>query len=417
MLLPKFLKKEKEETPVEGQKTSSGKSCLIKVFLVEDDLIIGKALQFALEKQHNYDVTLFTNGKNFLENLHLNPDIVAIDYNLPDTKGIELLNHINNYNKDISSIIVSGQEEVEVVVQAYKNGAKDYIIKGNNTIVELCNSIKNLSVNISLRKEVEDLKDKIINRELYNQIIGDSPAILSTIRLIQKVEKSNMMVLVTGESGSGKEMIGKVIHYNSPRKRAPYVAVNMAAIPEDLIESELFGHEKGAFTGADSRRIGKFEEANEGTIFLDEIGEMDLKLQCKMLRVLQESCITRVGSNKEIKLDVRVIAATNRNLMQMVKEGKFREDLYYRLNGFLLHLPPLRERGNDIILLAKHFLKEFCQNNNLENKNFSREALEALLNYHWPGNIRELKTTVQRAAIISDNQYIITDDLVFSPVS
>lgn len=417
MLLPKFLKKEKEESVKTGDRSGNGKNCLIKVFIVEDDLLIGKALQFALEKQQNYDVTLFTNGKSFLENLHLNPEIVTIDYNLPDMKGLELLSHINNYNKEISSIILSGQEVVEVVVQAYKNGAKDYIIKSNNAIMEVCQSIKNLSVNISLRKEVEDLKDKIINRERYNQIIGESPAILSTIRLIQKVEKSNMMVLVTGESGSGKEMIGKAIHYNSPRKRAPYVVVNIAAIANDLIESELFGHEKGAFTGADSRRIGKFEEANEGTIFLDEIGEMDLKLQCKLLRVLQESTITRVGSNKEIILDVRVIAATNRNLMQMVKEGKFREDLYYRLNGFLLHLPPLRERGNDIIMLAKHFLKEFCQNNKLENKSFTRDALETLLNYHWPGNIRELKTTVQRAAIISDNQYIITDDLVFSPVA
>lgn len=344
----------------------------------------------------------------------MNPDIVSVDCNLPDMSGIDILKKINVYNKDIATLFLSGQEDVEVVVQAYKNGAKDYIVKKENAIVELTNSIKNLTSNVNLRKEVEDLKSRIIDRERYAQLIGESQPVLNVLRLIQKVEKSNMMVMITGESGTGKEVVAKVIHYNSPRKREPYIPVNMAAIAEDLIESELFGHEKGSFTGADGKRIGKFEEANRGTIFLDEIGEMDIHLQSRLLRVLQEGTITRVGSNKEIKLDVRVVAATNRNLGLMVKEGKFREDLYYRLQGFLIHLPPLRERGNDIIILAKHFLKEFSTSNNLGKKTFSREVLENLLEYSWPGNVRELKAVAERAAIISDYETISDHDLVFS---
>ena len=390
------------------------KNYLTKVFLIEDDLIFGKALQFALEKEKDYDVTLFQSGADFLRHLHMNPDIVSVDCNLPDMSGIEILKKINVYNKDIATVFLSGQEDVEIVVQAYKNGARDYIVKKENAIVELSNSIKNLSSNVNLRKEVEDLKSKIIDRERYSQLIGESQPVLNVLRLIQKVEKSNMMVMITGESGTGKEVVAKVVHYNSTRKREPYVPVNMAAIAEDLIESELFGHEKGSFTGADGKRIGKFEEANRGTIFLDEIGEMDIHLQSRLLRVLQEGTITRVGSNKEIKLDVRVVAATNRNLGQMVKDGKFREDLYYRLQGFLIHLPPLRERGNDIIILAKHFLKDFSAANNLGKKAFSREVLESLLEYSWPGNVRELKAVAERAAIISDFETITENDLVFS---
>ncbi len=387
---------------------------LIKIFIVEDDALFGKAVKFSLEKNLNYDVTVFTTGKTFLESLHLNPDIVSIDHNLPDMKGLDLLEKIEAYNSEISCIFLSGQEEVEVVVQTYKAGAKDYIIKKDNCIVELTNSIQNLSANVSLRKEVEELKNRIIDRSRYEQMIGESPAILNVIRMMQKVERSNMMVMVTGENGTGKEMIGKLVHYNSPRMREPYVAVNMAAIAEDLIESELFGHEKGSFTGADNRRLGKFEEANRGTIFLDEIGEMDMSMQSKLLRVLQEGAITRVGGNKEIQLDVRVVAATNKNLPQMVKDGKFREDLYYRLSGFPVHLPPLRDRGNDVIILAKNFLKNFCESNKMQQKSFTREALEAFMKHNWPGNVRELKSTVERAAIIADKNLILMDDLVFA---
>lgn len=390
------------------------KNYITRIFVIEDDPMFSRALKFKLEEEGNYEVTMFSTGEEFLKSLSLNPDIVTIDYNLPDMSGLDILKRIVSYSKDITPIILSGQEDVEAVVQVYKNGAKDYIVKNSNAIIELQNTIRNFNTQVNLRKEVEDLRAMIVDRERYQSIIGESKAILSVLRLLQKVEKTNMMVMITGESGTGKEVIAKSIHYNSARRREPFVAVNMGAIAEDLIESELFGHEKGAFTGADSKRLGKFEEANRGTIFLDEIGEMDINLQTKLLRVLQESTITRVGSNKEIKLDVRVLAATNKNLGQMVKEGKFREDLFFRLQGFLIHLPPLRERGNDIIILAMHFLKDFIQQNRLGTKTFTKSVLENFLEYKWPGNVRELKSVVERAAIIADSESITEDDVIFS---
>jgi len=387
---------------------------ITRIFVVEDDPVFSRVMKLKLEEDGNYEVTMFYSAEEFLKNLDLRPDIVTIDYTLPGISGLELLKKITDYSNEITPIILSAQEDVEVVVQAYKMGAKDYIVKNDNAIVELLNSVKNFNAQVNLRKEVEDLKSQIIDRNKYLTYIGDSKPVLAVLRLVQKIEKTNMMVLVTGESGTGKEVISRIIHNNSLRKREPFIPVNMAAIPPDLIESELFGHEKGAFTGADSKRIGRFEEANKGTIFLDEIGEMDLALQTKLLRVLQESSISRVGSNKEIKLDVRVIAATNKNLGQLVKENKFREDLFFRLQGFLIHLPPLRERGNDVLLLARHFVTEFCKNNHLPDKSFSKDAVEKLLTYAWPGNVRELKSTVERTAIAIDSPMITAEDFIFS---
>jgi len=252
---------------------------LNKVFVIEDDLVFGKIIQRTLEQDDQVDVKVFQSGRAFFDHLHENPDIVSIDYNLPDMNGVDILKKVKQYNEDISTIILSGQEKVDVVVDAYKNGANSYIIKNDNALVELSNTVKNLSKQANLRKEVEVLKDEIIDRHnKYYKIVGESKPILQVLKMIQKVEKSNILVLITGESGTGKEVIANTIHYNSPRKRKPFVAVNVAAIPADLIESELFGHEKGAFTGATGRRIGKFEEANGGTIFLDEIGEMELGL-------------------------------------------------------------------------------------------------------------------------------------------
>ncbi len=389
---------------------------VIKIFTIEDDAMFSKMLKYTLEKEQEYDVTCFRSGEEFLEHIHLNPDIVTIDYNLPGISGLEILKKINHYNSDISVVIVSGQEEVGVAVESYKHGAKYYVMKNEDTFTELALCIKNLTAHVNLRKEVEILREQIIDRSRYSAIIGESNAILKTIRLIQKVEKSNMLALITGESGTGKEVAARVIHYNSPRCKKPFVPINVAAIPEDLIESELFGHEKGAFTGADSKRIGKFEEAHGGTILLDEIAEMDINLQAKLLRVLQEKKICRVGSNKEIDLDVRVLVATNKHLGEKVKEGKFREDLYYRLQGFLIHLPALRERGNDSIILARQFLQSFCEQQRIGHKTFSKEAAEAILAHSWPGNIRELKAFVERAALLSESERIEADDLMFSPV-
>jgi transcriptional regulator with GAF, ATPase, and Fis domain len=254
----------------------------------------------------------------------------------------------------------------------------------------------------------------VIHRDKYLAIIGESPEILKVLKLIQKVENSELLTLITGESGTGKELVAQAIHNNSHRSKKPFIAVNVSAIPADLVESELFGHEKGAFTGADSRRIGKFEEADGGTLFLDEIGDMDLTLQTKLLRVLQERKITRLGSNKEIPINIRVLLATNRNLGKMVKEGQFREDLYYRVQGFLIHLPPLRERGNDMIILSNYFISEFCAANKLPKKTISKDAFKKLMMHLWPGNIRELKAVIERGILISDTHEITEDDVMFS---
>ena len=384
------------------------------IFVVEDDQFIGNLIKKALEKMDNVDVTHFLTPEECLQQLHLNPDIVTIDYLLPGMNGLELMAKIKNYNADIHCIMVSGQDKLDVVIETYRQGAVDYIIKNDNAIVNLENSVRNLVKTVGLRQENESLKDLVIDRNKYNTILGNSGSVMRVLRLIQKVEKSNIMVLVTGQSGTGKELVAKSIHYNSPRARKPFVTVNMGAIPADLIESELFGHEKGAFTDARERRIGKFEEANEGTIFLDEIGEMDLLMQTKLLRVLQEKEVTRIGSNKSIKLDVRVVAATNRNLAHEVKEGKFREDLYYRLQGFLIHLPPLLERGDDVVLLSKTFLNDFCKDNKLGPITLTKEAAKVLMEYKWPGNIRELKAVIERAAIMSENATIQPEDLIFA---
>lgn len=387
---------------------------MVKIHIVEDDIVFGSIIERALNQDDWYDVTLFTTGEDLLKSLHLNPDIVSIDYNLPLMNGLEILKKVKEYGSNIATIILSGQENLEVVVEAYENGADRYIIKNDKAVVELKNSIKNLAGKVLLQREIERLQEQVLDRTKYRTIVGESSAILKVLKLIQKVEDKNILTLITGESGTGKELVAHALHYNSSRRKKPFVAVNIGAIPSDLIESELFGHEKGAFTGAVGKRKGKFEEADGGTIFLDEIGEMDINLQTKLLRVLQENAITRLGSNKEIKLNVRVVAATNKNLSERVKEGLFREDLYYRLQGFLIHLPPLRERGNDVILLANQLLQEVCENNRLSTKRFTKEALEVLLKHTWPGNIRELKSVVERAAIISESDRVGEGDLIFS---
>lgn len=384
-----------------------------KIFLIEDDMMIASLIRQNLSKFESFETRHFTTGEECINNLNEHPDIVIIDYNLPGMDGITLMKQVKSISPNSLVIICSGQEDVQIVVECYHNGANDYILKNEKMMANIENSVRNLSMNVTLRREVELLKDQIIDRNKYSNIIGNSNSVLRVLRLIQKVEKNNMMVLITGQSGTGKELVAKALHYNSQRSRKPFVIVNMGAIPNELVESELFGHEKGAFTDARDRRIGKFEESDGGTIFLDEIGEMDLGLQAKILRVLQEKEITRIGSNKTIKLDFRLIAATNRNLAQEVKEGRFREDLFYRIQGFLIHLPPLCERGDDIIILAKSFLHDFCQQNRMDQLTISKEACQFMLEYAWPGNIRELKAVIERAALMAENNTISVEDLTF----
>ena len=384
-----------------------------KVFIIEDDPIVTSVIRQSLLVSNNCEIHTFDNANDSLNSLYLNPDIVILDYNLPDEDGFSVMTKIKSYSQHIQVVICSGQEKADVVLKCLNNGANGYVFKDEKMIEYLRNSVSALSENSNLRKEVELLKDQIIDRNKYSNIIGNSKEVLKVLRLIQKVEKNNMTVLITGQSGTGKELVAKALHYNSNRSRKPFVIVNMGAIPTDLVESELFGHEKGAFTDAREKRIGKFEEADGGTIFLDEIGEMDLSLQSKLLRVLQEKEVTRIGSNKIMKLDFRLVAATNKNMLQEVKEGRFREDLFYRLQGFLIHLPSLKERGDDIILLGKSFLNDFCRENKMEQVSLSKDACSFMLDYDWPGNIRELKAVIERAALLSENNTITVEDLTF----
>lgn len=387
---------------------------MIKVFVVDDDPVYSMMIGETLKRHELLEFSYFTNAEDCVSSLHEGPKIITIDFHLPDANGLELLEKIRKFDTGIYTILISGQKDLEVVVEAYKMGATSYLIKNEDTLVELDNHAKNLISAIKLAQEVESLREQVFDRNKYSNILGSSPAIMKMLKMVQKVESKNILVMISGESGTGKELFARALHYNSQRRKKPFVTVNMGAIPLDLVESELFGHEKGAFTGASSKRIGKFEEAHQGTIFLDEVGEIDLDTQKKLLRVLQEQEVVRLGNNKAITLDVRVIAATNRDLVKEVKEGRFREDLFYRLQGFLLQLPPLRERGDDIILLAKAFLKEFTVQNKMNEMKISRPAMEALLQHSWPGNVRELKSIVERAALMADSSEIQEEDLIFS---
>ncbi|QWT87073.1 sigma-54-dependent Fis family transcriptional regulator [Chryseobacterium sp. PCH239] len=387
---------------------------MCKIFIVDDDIFFGEMLKYHLQLNPDYEVLLFNNAKDCLSNLYLNPDIICIDFGLPDIQGDELFIQIKNIYPDLPIIVISGQENIEVAINFLKLGAKDYIVKNEHTKELLWNSIMRLKENISLKQEVEDLKDELEKKYTFEKtIIGQSHPIKSIFSKINKALTSNINVSITGETGTGKEVVAKAIHYNSSRKNKPFIAVNMAAIPKELVESEFFGHEKGAFTGATERASGKFEQANGGTIFLDEIAELDLNIQSKLLRALQEREITRVGGKQKIELNVRIITATHKNLAQEVKKGNFREDLYYRIIGLPIELPPLRERDQDVLILAKHFIDLFAKENKSKPLSLSSDARKKLLDYHFPGNVRELKSVVDLACVMCDHHEITAEDINF----
>jgi two-component system response regulator AtoC len=386
-----------------------------KIFIVEDDPWYGEILEYHLSLNPDYQIFRFNNGKECLSNLQKKPDLVTIDYSLPDMNGSELFRKIHQINPELPIIVISGQEDVSTAVELLKSGITDYLVKNDNTKDLLWNAIIKIRENQSLKKEVEHLREELGKKYEFDKIIkGNSSAIKKIFTLIEKACRTNINVSVFGETGTGKELVAKAIHYNSDRNKRSFMAVNVSAIPKELIESELFGHEKGAFTGAVARKIGKFEEAHKGTLFLDEIGEMDLNLQSKLLRVLQERELVRVGGNESIKFDIRLIAATNRNLAEEVQKGNFREDLYYRLIGLPISLPPLRERNDDILLLAKFFLDEFIKENKLPSLIISAQAKEKLMKYAFPGNVRELKAVIELSAVMSDGKEIQEDDITFT---
>lgn len=387
------------------------------IFIVEDDPWYGEILTYHLGLNPDYKVTRFETAKACLAKMHLNPDLVTIDFSLPDMDGDELYKKIKQVSPDVPVIVISSQEEVAVAVNLFKMGVTDYLIKDETTKDLLWNSIIRIRENQTLKKEVEHLKEELGQKFSFDKsIVGQSDKLKKVFTMMEKAIKTNINISITGETGTGKEVVAKAIHYNSDRKKKNFVAVNMAAIPRELTESELFGYEKGAFTGAVSRKLGKFEEANGGTIFLDEIAEMDLSLQSKMLRVLQEREVVRVGGNESVKLDVRLIVATHKDLAEEVRKGNFREDLYFRIMGMPIELPPLRERGNDILLLAKYFADNFSKENKMDTISFSKDAKEKLTNYFYPGNVRELKAIVELAAVMCEANEIKADDITFAPI-
>jgi two-component system, NtrC family, response regulator AtoC len=388
------------------------KQLLISIFMVEDDLLYSSILSHYLSLNPNYKVRVFSTGKEFLKALHEKPDVITLDYSLPDSTGSELIAQIKELSPESKIIIISGQDDIKIAIELLKKGAHDYIVKDEETQDRLWVSMQKLLENIELKKELETLQQEVSKKYNFQKaIIGHSSAIKHIFALMEKAARTNITISITGETGTGKELVAKSIHFNSPRKNKSFVAVNVAAIPSELLESELFGHEKGSFTGAFSQRIGKFEEADKGTIFLDEIGEMDVNLQAKLLRVLQEKEVTRVGSNNVISIDARIIAATNKNLQEQVAKGKFREDLYYRLLGLPIQLPPLRERENDILLIAKHFIDDFSKENQLPKKIISVDAKKILLQYNYPGNIRELKSIIDLACVLADGEEILPEHI------
>jgi DNA-binding NtrC family response regulator len=385
------------------------------IYMVEDDSWYGEILEYHLSLNPDYKITRFESGKDCLSKMHLQPDLVTIDFSLPDMKGDKLFQKIREINTQVPVIFISSQEDIAVAVSLLKMGVSDYLVKDDSTKDLLWNSIIRIRENQTLKKEVEQLREELGKKFSFDKtIIGQSNSLKRVFTMMEKAIKTNINVSITGETGTGKEVVAKAIHYNSERKKKNFVAVNMAAIPKELIESELFGHEKGAFTGAIARKAGKFEEANGGTIFLDEIAEMDLSLQSKLLRVLQEREVIRVGGNENVKLDVRLVVATHKNLTEEVKKGNFREDLYYRIIGLPIELPPLRERGNDVLILAKHFADEFSKDNKLGNLIILQDAKDKLLKYNFPGNVRELKAIIDLAAVICDNNEIKANDISYT---
>ena len=335
-------------------------------------------------------------------------DVVITDLNMPGMDGMEVLDHFNENRPGTMVILLTAYGTIETAVQAVKRGAFDYLTKPAK-LDEIMIILQRAEELNALKEENEFLRSQIQQR--FANIIGQSPPMQRLYRTIQRVSRTATTVLILGESGTGKELIANAIHFNSDRKDKPFVPINCGAIPEELLESELFGHERGAFTGALKERKGRFELAHQGTVFLDEIGEMSQKLQVKLLRFLQEKRFERVGGGRTIQVDAGIIAATNKDLEKAVEEGSFREDLFYRLNVIPIHVPPLREREGDVPLLIHHFLKRHCQEKEIPLKRLSKAAVETLDRYPWPGNVRELENLIERLVILTDGDEIDVDDL------
>jgi DNA-binding NtrC family response regulator len=381
-----------------------------RILVVDDEEQMRDLLVKVLERK-GYQVSVCGNGVDALAFLEREPaDLVVTDVRMPGLSGMEALRAIKELNPDIVVIIMTAFGSIDQAVQAVKEGAYDYINKPFK-IDEMLLTIEKALEERRLRHEVSTLRQELRTRYHFENLIGKSRAMQEIFGLIEQVAGSRSTVMVYGKSGTGKELVAKAIHYNSPRSSRAFVAVNCAAIPAELLESELFGHEKGSFTGAIATKVGKFELATGGSLFLDEVGSMRLDLQAKILRALQEREVERVGGTRIIKIDVRVIAATNRDLKKAVEEGTFREDLYYRLNVVPITLPDLKDRQEDIPLLANHFVQKFAQESNPAIREISKEAMAVLMSHAWPGNVRELENVIERAVTLGHGPAVLSTDL------
>jgi two-component system, NtrC family, nitrogen regulation response regulator NtrX len=380
---------------------------MTKILVVDDEKSIRESLQMILEYE-GYEPLFAESGKKALQILgEESVGLVLLDIKMPGMDGIEVLGEIRVIDSDLPVIMISGHGTIETAVECTKRGAFDFLEKPldrDKVLVTIRNALRQRK----LSREYREIKEKVDTEE---QILGNSDAIVKIIDLIKRVGPTDVRVLITGENGTGKELVARALHRYSKRSEMPFVEVNCAAIPNELLESELFGHEKGAFTGAASKRIGKFEYAHTGTLFLDEIGDMSLTAQAKVLRAIEEGKIERLGSNKIVAVDVRVIAATNKDLHKLIEEERFREDLFHRLNVIPVHIPPLRERRDDIPVLAESFAEGVCRRNGFPKKQFDKETLRMLQSFEWSGNVRELRNIVERLVIMSRGETILPDDL------
>lgn len=380
------------------------------IFIVDDELSLLKMLTHWVQNLWGYKAKVFANGTDALNSLGDTPDLILLDIMLPDINGIEVLSRIKQKYPNLPVIMLSAQGSIETALESIRMGAFDYFPKPVDKN-RLESSIRNAIKSYDLEREIENLKENLQKEYRFENIISADKKMQDAFKMVSKVLDNDITVLINGESGTGKELIARAIHYNGIRKNAPFVVVNCASIPRELLESELFGHEKGAFTGAHQRKIGKFELANSGSIFLDEIGEMEMSLQAKILRVIQQKEFERVGGNEIIKSDVRIISATNRNLKTAVENKEFREDLYYRLNSFPINILPLRERKGDLVILIDHFIATLNVKLNRNVKGITKSALKVLYDYDWPGNVRELENTIERCIILSEGELIDTSIL------
>jgi nitrogen regulation protein NR(I) len=384
---------------------------MYKVLVIEDDEIVRDVLRSVLGGK-GYEATLAETGEAGLEMFRAEKfDLILTDLIMPGMSGMDVLREVTASKIRVPVVVMTAFGTVQTAVEAMKHGAFDYITKPFNVDELVIVLDKALSFS-KLKKENIMLRMQLKKKYNFKGLIGDSPRMQTVYELIEKIADTDSTVLITGESGTGKELVAKTIHYNNgSRTGGPFIPLNCGAIPKDLLESELFGHERGAFTGAVNTRVGRFELAQGGTLFLDEVGELDPALQVKLLRVVQEREFERVGGMKTIKVDVRILAATNKDLERATNEGKFREDLFYRLNVIPLHLPPLRVRVEDIGLLTAHFIEEFSCKRKREPFTFSPEAMECMVKYRWPGNVRELENLIERLSILVSNKVVLPADL------